>query len=298
MSRTFALFTKTYVGDTADFAKLCASIDRHMPDVTHYVLVDHSDYALFEHYASDRRKVIDCKTILPQFIEINLPGRRIWWRFPLMPVRGWIYQQLIKIGFSATLEEDAVVVVDSDVIFHRALAEDDVFEGSRVKFFRAPGRGDGPQHQLWNRIAQRCLGVPEIGYPGYDYIIPAIQVSPKVMRGMIARIEETTGKNWAQVLCGNFRFSEYVLYGTYCDAVPGPHQDLIAATEHGFCHCSWDYDLDDSAGMAAFLNGLEPRHACVVVQSNLGLSQEQRARIFDQLDYSNSEKMMGLHSHD
>lgn len=288
MSRSFAIFTKTYVGDRERFRQLCESIDRHMPDITHYVLVDHSDLALFAEFHSDRRKVIDCKTILPQFAELNLPGRRIWWKFPALLVRGWIYQQLIKIGFSATLTEDAVVIVDSDVTFRRALTADDVFSGDRVKFYRAPDRADGPQFEQWHRIAQRSLGVPETGYPGYDYIIPAIPISPAVMRAMIARIEATTGKNWATALCGHFRFSEYVLYGNFCDKVAGPHQSLVAPTEQGFCHCSWDYSLDDSEGVDAFVSGWAPRHACVVVQSNLGLSQERRSAILDQLEKSSA----------
>lgn len=279
MTRSFAIFTKTYVGDRECFARLCASIDRYMPDVTHYVLVDHSDYALFAHYQSERRKVIDCKTILPQFTEINLPWRRIWWKFPAIPVRGWIYQQLIKIGFSATLTEDAVVVVDSDVEFRRALTADDVFIGARVKFYRAPDRADGPQFQQWHRIAQRCLGVPETGYPGYDYIVPAIPISPAVMRAMIGRIEQTAGRDWALTLSQNFRFSEFVLYGNFCDQVEGPHQDLVSTTEQSFCHCSWDYRLDDSTGVDDFVNGWKSHHACVLVQSNLGLPQERRDQI-------------------
>lgn len=279
MTRTFAIFTKTYVGDLSRFTQLCESIDRHMPQVKHYVLVDHSDYALFAHFQSDRRLVIDCRTVLPQFTEINLPGRRLWWKFPAVLVRGWIYQQLIKIGFSATLKEDAVVVVDSDVTFRRALTEDDLFIGSAVKFYRAPDRADSPQFDQWHRIAQKCLGVPETGYPGYDYIIPAISISPKVMRAMIARIEEATGRNWVAALCGHFRFSEYVLYGNFCDKVEGAHTGLVQATPDGFCHCSWDYDLDDPKGLDAFVAEFGERHACLVVQSNLGLTEQRRSEI-------------------
>jgi hypothetical protein len=284
MNRTFALFTKTYVGDLERFERLCESIDRHMPDVTHYVLVDHSDCALFERFQSTRRKIIDCRSILPQFTELNLPGRRIWWKFPAVLVRGWIYQQLIKIGFSATLEEDAVVIVDSDVTFGRALTADDIFAGDRVKFYRAPDRADGPQFEQWHRIAQKCLGLPETGYPGFDYIIPAIPISPAVMRAMIARIGEVGGRDWAHTLASHFRFSEYVLYGNFCDKVPGPHQDMVAPVEQGFCHCSWDYSLDHPAGIEAFVRDWSERHACVVIQSNLGLSQERRARILGQLE--------------
>jgi hypothetical protein len=279
MTRSFALFTKTYVGDRDCFAQLCASIDRHMPDVTHYVLVDHSDFSTFAHYQSDRRKVIDCKTILPQFTEINLPGRRIWWKFPSIPVRGWIYQQLIKIGFSATLEEDVVVVVDSDVTFRRALTSDELFVGDRVKLYRVTEGGDGPQWDQWHRIAQRCLGVPEKGYSGFDYIHPVLPISPKMMRAMIARIEEVTGKNWAVALCGNFRFSEYILYGNFCDNVEGPHQELVHPVAHGFCHCHYAFDLNTDPGIDGFVKSFSDQYASVLVQSNLGLPEEKRNAI-------------------
>ena len=293
MTRSFALFTKTYVGDHECFAQLCQSIDRHMPEITHYVLVDHSDVALFERYHSDKRKIIDCKTILPQFRELNLPGRRIWWKFPAVLVRGWIYQQLIKIGFSATISESAVVLVDSDVTFRRALTADDVFAGDRVKFYRAPDRADGPQFEQWHRIAQRSLGVAETGYSGYDYIIPAIPISPAVMRAMIARVQDVAGRDWAYTLARHFRFSEYVLYGNFCDKVAGPHQELVKATPDGFCHCSWDYDLDNSVSLDEFVKAFGEQHACVVVQSNLGLSEQKRAEVLSAFDAQTEQALGG-----
>lgn len=283
MQQDFAIFTKTYKGDRHHFARLCESMDKHMPEVTHYVLVDHSDLELFAHYASDRRQIVDCQTILPQFFELDLPRRRLWWKFPAKLVRGWIYQQLIKIGFTATLKEQAVMLVDSDVTFLRPITTNDLYIDGRVKFYRAPDRADGPQFEQWHRIAQRCLGVPETGYPGFDYIIPAIPISPEVMRAMIDRIENVSGKDWAAALYGHFRFSEYVLYGNFVDKVAGPHQDLVHATSETSCHCSWDYDLDDQAGLDAFADELAPHHNCVVLQSNLGLPQAQRDAIMARL---------------
>lgn len=279
MARSFCIVTKTYHGDAGAFADLCRSIDRHMPDITHYVLVDRSDLALFAPYGSDRRKVIDCSALLPKFREFNLAGKRLWWRWPTRIVRGWIYQQLAKISFTATLTEDAALLIDSDALFVRPVAPEQIFSGERVKLWRSPEAGKSPEHSKWHDVAMKSFGKAAVGYTGFDYISNAVIWSPPVVAAMIAKIESVSDRKWFDVLTANFRFSEYIQYGVFCDHVEGAHQQGIVPTEQELCHCSWHYDINTPEGVADFAGAIEDYHCAVLIQSNLKLEDHERRTI-------------------
>jgi hypothetical protein len=281
MTRSYSLLTKTFKNDLAEFTTLCASIDQHMPGIRHYVLVDRTDLPLFRPFATDRRIIIDSDALLPGFHEFEVLGRRLWWRPPFNIVRGWIYQQLAKIAFVSRCEEDAIVLVDSDAQFIRAVEERHVFSASRVVLFRNPGKpsGGAGESDNWHNVALRVFGLPETGYTGADYISQAVVWSPVVVKAMIERIEATTSMKWHDALIVPFRFSEYVLYGVFSEHVQGPHQALLAANDQEICHCSWHYDLASARGIDDFVAGLGDHHVAILLQSNLQINAHDRDRI-------------------
>lgn len=279
--KSYSLLTKTYRGDLEAFEQLCDSIDRFMPALRHYVLVDRADMALFARFRSPRRILVDCGDLLPRLYEFHAMGKRMWWRPVRRIVRGWIYQQLAKIQFVASLGEDAVVLVDSDALFVRPIRDEHVFAGDQVRLFHNPGMPSGPasQSEQWHNLSLRAFGLPETGYTGFDYISQAVIWSPAVVSAMIARIEEVSGRNWIDVLLENFRFSEYVLYGVFAEQVDGPHRRLLAATDIELSHCSWHYDLDSPAGIDRFVAAMSEDQVAVLIQSNLNLADAKRAEI-------------------
>ncbi|WP_271079215.1 DUF6492 family protein [Aurantiacibacter sp. MUD61] len=279
MKRRVCVVTVTYRGDIDLFEQLCQSMDETMPEMEHHVLVDPSDLDLFGRSAGPNRLIIDASTLLPQFHQFTIGARRLWWRWPFYIARGWTYQQLVKIAYASELDHDAILLVDSDMVFLRAVEDGDVFEGDRVRLYLRPGQADGPEFAKWHDVASRALGLPETGYTGSDYISTAVIWSPQVVRAMIARIEASTGRKWHDALIANFRFSEYITYGIFCQHVSGLHTDLIAATQKELCHCSWHYDLKTEEGVAAFVAELAPHHAGVLIQSNLGLTEVRRAEL-------------------
>ena len=286
MTKTFTLVTVTYSGDLGPFRDLCASVDKHMPDVEHHVLVDRSDLEVFAEFSGPNRRIVDCSGLLPSYRELNIARKRVWLRWPFKVVRGWIYQQLAKIGYVHSLDCDAAVIVDSDAVFIRAIEQSDLFDGDAVKLYRRPDHPSGPADQSaqWHDAASRALGLPTRGYTGADYISTAVISSPEVLRNAVKRIEAVWGQPWDRVLSRFFRFSEYVIYGVFCDHVRGPHQDRIARTEAELCHCSWHYDLSAPTGRAQFAAGLESHHRAVLIQSNLGLGPEARRAVLNEFD--------------
>lgn len=282
----FALVTKTFRGDLELFAQLCRTIDRHMPDARHYVLVDTADAAMFAPFGNGRRQIVNCAELLPRMRELDLFGQRLWWRAPFTLVRGWIYQQLAKIAFVASMSEDAAVIVDSDLYLLNAIRHEQVFTGGRTRIYRNPGGGRGKQHRKWHRIAQQLLGLPEGGYQGFDYIGQGVVWSPQVVREMIARIEAVSRRPWLDVLAAKFRFSEYLLYGIFCDQFEGPHQQLVCPSVPDHWHLSWHYDLSSDVEIETFINSVSPHHLGVLIQSNLRMPSGQRSAIIDRIEHT------------
>lgn len=289
---TFTLVTVTYRGDLGPFRTLCASVDQLMPDIEHHVLVDRSDKGLFDEFANEKRKIIDCAEVLPDYHEFNIGKKRLWVRWPLTIVRGWIYQQLVKIGYVQALRTDAAVIVDSDALFIRAIKPSDLFADEAVKMYQCPGRSSGPEDQSskWHDAAASALGLEPQGYTGADYISTAVVWSPEVLRKMTARISQSQRAPWDRVLTRFFRFSEYIVYGVFCDHIAGDHQSMIAPTDSELCHCSWHYDLKSQSGRTDFAAGLQDHHRAVLIQSNLGLSEDERLSIMEEFSSACSAK--------
>lgn len=277
----FCLITVTYAGDLVRFKRLCDSIDKTMPNVVHYVLIDRVDYNDFAPMASDKRQIISTDQILPQLKYFALRGKRYWLSLWGAIVRPWIFQQLIKIKFTASLQEDMAVIVDSDAIFIRPITPDTLYRDDKAILYHAPGAANKATHQKWHKAAAKALNIPTQKYFGSDYISTAVPWKPAVVRMMIDRIDSQHWRPWYAVLASYFRFSEYIIYGVFNSEVKGCHQEHLQRTTDELCHCSWHYDLTDSKQVDIFVDDLQDQHVAVLVQSNLGMSEEDTDQIYD-----------------
>src|SRR5262245_42761643 len=102
---------------------LCVDLQRSVLDsaphsASHHIIVYREDLKLFGRLAGPRTR-IQCKSdFLPgSFVVVPHTDLTINLRRPLLPVRGWILQQVVKLAAAAASEDDVVVVVDSDVEF-------------------------------------------------------------------------------------------------------------------------------------------------------------------------------------
>lgn len=277
----FCLVTVTYAGDLERFERLCASIDKTMPDVTHYVLVDGVDYDAFANMRSAKRQIIATDTVLPQLKYFSFRGKRYWLSLFGAIVRPWIFQQLIKIKFVSERSEDMAIVVDSDAIFIRPITEQHLYQDGKAALYHAPGAANQPSHQKWHIAAAKALKIKAQNYFGSDYISTAVPWKPAVVKSMIAHIENNHVRPWYAVLASYFRFSEYIIYGVYNSHVSGEHQEQLYRTTKELCHCSWHYDLSDSHQLDKFVDDLHDHHVAVLVQSNLEMSVDDTDKIYD-----------------
>lgn len=279
-----ALLTISYAGDLDMCRKLCASVDRLAPGRRHYLAVDRADRPLFESLAGPDRVLLETERFMPRTLQTTAFGRRLWLTPYGPPIRGWIYQQLVKLAITASLEEEAVVVIDSDAVFLRPLADARVLRDGRTRLYRAPGAADGPEHVKWHRVARRLLGLPRGGYTGADYITTGVTWRPDIVRDLLARIERVGRLPWRMALSWRFRFAEYILYGVFAEHVPGPQRDRVFFDDRDLCHCSWHYDLSRPEGRRAFVEGLDDDHVAALVQSNLRLPEAERDALLREVE--------------
>jgi hypothetical protein len=273
-----AVITKSFAPDF----ELCVALNRSVLDnspdaVQHHIIVPRSDLKLFGRLAGPRTHIRCEADLLPRtFVRIpfsnivRIPFSNIMVNLarPFPPVRGWILQQVIKLAAVAASEDDAVLVVDSDVEFIRPFTAEMFVRDGKVRFFCKPEQIDKrlPRHMTWHRVARVLLGLPLAEPPYPDYISSPLAWDPTIVRRMLARVEATTGRPWTTAIAGELDFSECVLYGVFVDAVIGTSANSFASDD-SLCLVYWrDTPLNpDSA--ARFVGGVRPTDVAAVIQS-------------------------------
>jgi hypothetical protein len=257
----------------ADY-ELCADLNRSVlaqsaGTVEHHIVVPGRDMALFERLRGPRTIVRRETDFLPRsFVPVPRTKYTLNVRRPYPPLRGWILQQIIKLAAAAEIPADVVVMADSDITFCRPLGAETFVRDGVVRLFREPGGvHDGmPRHVQWHHAARTLLGLPGGQPPFTDYVSSMLAWDPAVVRAMLARVTEVTGRPWADAIGAHLHFSEWTLYGVFVDRVLGAPANSFASDDP-LCHTYWLEDPLDEVGLAAFLAGIEPEDIAVMVSA-------------------------------
>ncbi|WP_332680841.1 DUF6492 family protein [Bosea sp. (in: a-proteobacteria)] len=292
---SYAIATPSYSGDLERCRLLCASVDRFVSGhAMHYLLVEDRDLALFRPLEGPRRKVIPESALLPRWLKsrpdpLSLGRRRVWTGIGalargLPPLRGWHAQQLRKLAFPLKSSEDVVLFADSDMIFLRPFDVASLAAAGGVRLYRKPDgiTGEMTRHADWCHLASRLLGLPAPSFPSADYINNLVSWRRDNVVAMMARIEETTGRDWVSAIAANRQFSEYMIYGYFVErgrelAEAGHWPDA-----HELCKVYWfDEDVVGLAGLRSFEEALEPGQVAVGVQSFTEVPIERLWTLFE-----------------
>jgi hypothetical protein len=265
-----AVFTKSFAPDF----ELCAALNRSMlensPDtIHHYIFVPRSDLKLFGRLAGPRTHVRSEADLLPRtFVRAPFGNIVVNLRRPFPPVRGWIQQQVVKLAAIAASEDDAVLLVDSDVEFIRPFNAEMFVRDDTVRFFRGRNQIDRrlPRHMTWHRVARALLGLPAAEPPYPDYISSPLAWDPGIVRRMLARVAATTGRPWHTAIAGQLDFSECVLYGVFVDSVMGARANSFVSDD-SLCLVYWENTPLNLEGSAQFVGGIRPTDIAAVIQS-------------------------------
>src|SRR4051794_40719124 len=97
MAHAFALVTPSYDLDYERCLLLIESVHRFVaPPVQHFIIVSRHDLKLFLRCAEERTHILIQEQIVPhRFWQIPFAHR---WRFhfTVPPLRGWVWQQIVK----------------------------------------------------------------------------------------------------------------------------------------------------------------------------------------------------------
>lgn len=280
------LITLSFSGDLECCRLLCETADRFAPaGAAHLLAVPAADMALFRPLAGGRRTLVPQEELLPGWLRklplpspewrrrLRLPRRNVYVSFRGRPVRGWIAQQIMKLNAAAGAATDTVLHLDSDTAFVRPLPVTALAADGLVRLARFPGAADDAMHAPWHRAASRLLGLPASDYHEADYIDQFVTWRRANVRGLLERIGRTTGRDPIEALAATRDFSEYILYGVYCDKVLGLAASGHAASDTSLCETVW------SEPEGGAIPEVGPGRYGLGIQSTIPLSPEARRRI-------------------
>ena len=115
-----------------------------------------------------------------------------------------------------------LLYTDSDVFFVSQFDPRSLEKGGHVPLFVEPGqRGLIKDNDRWHNIAAGLLGVVKEQSYDTNYVGNVVTWRRQNALAMCRRIEETTGRSWQVSLAHLGAFSEYILYGMFCQRVMG-----------------------------------------------------------------------------
>lgn len=281
---TLAVVTPTHRNDLQLFADLHQSVLLHTEGcVKHYAVVPRNDIGLFAEMAGPRCIIVPEESLYsPRYrsmAAVNHILRRlpcipahariaaINTKRPFSPIRGWVMQQVLKMELSRQLNADLILLVDSDVELVRPLDELMLRRGGRAMLYRRPGAVDTslPHHMQWHAVARRLLGLPHAQFPAPDYVTSFCVWEPDVIRAMIVRIEQVTGRSWMDAITGQRTFSEWTLYGVFAEEVMKYKTEAL--TESSLCHSYWGTVPLTIESAPGFISGIKPDDVAILIQS-------------------------------
>ncbi len=283
ISGRLAIITPSYAADHQRCLLLCESLDRMATcDFMHYIVVADHERALFTPLEGPRRQVIPDSILLPKWLKSMVRpfsgDRRIWWSAmpPVWPMSGWHVQQLRKMLIARLIDEDVMVMADSDSVFVRPFGIDAFIQDGLTRFYiRQNGITRNPtyaKHAFWVRHAASVLGLPAPALPATDYINNLVSWRRDHALAMLERIEQLSGRELALTLGRSRTFSEYQIYGAYVDGVVGGSGHFADPEPLSLTY--WSGDALTEVSLRAFVDRLSPRQIAICVQSFTGTSTD------------------------
>jgi hypothetical protein len=254
--------------------ELCVDLHRSVLEcspesVNHHIIVPRSDIKLFQRLAGPRTHIHCEADFLPSsFVPVPLTKFTVNLRQPVPPVRGWILQQLVKLAAVAASEDDVALVVDSDIEFIRPFGVETFVRNSVVRFYRKPNEIDQrlPKHIIWHQVARALLGLKPATPPYTDYISSLLAWDPAIVRQMLAKVANTTGRPWTTAIGGQLHFSEWTLYGVFVDEAIGASANSFAS-EDPLCLSYWNDGPLSRQGAIDFLSGVRPTDVAAMISA-------------------------------
>ncbi len=297
-NRSYALITPSYYVDVERCRLLVESTEAFLPpEVKHYIVVDQADKKLFAPLASRRTQLLIKQDILPYWL-FQIPfARRYWLSLRSLPVRGWIVQQLVKLSMNLAIPEDVFIYADSALVFIKPFQPQARVRYGLEPLFREPdapitAKSRSRLHNIiyylrnlssrgdWLSTAVSVLDVK--GNPRLDsaYVESLVTWRRDTLHKLHEHIEAVHGRPWIEVLCRELFFSEYVLYGIFCEHILGIEQAGHYPTPLMETRSYWhEADLSDEE-LIRMRDSLEPHEVAVMINEKSKIPPSLIRKVF------------------
>jgi hypothetical protein len=262
---SFAVVTPTYPPDLRRCEVLADSLDRVAPEVSHYLIVDRRDRPVFSHLARGKRRIIESEAIVGKWLWRIPGGRGYWLGLKVPPVRGWIIQQIKKIGAVQEIPERTLVFCDSDVAFLRHFDRSDLLVEGKIGLLDVDYVNDNCRR--WTIAAARLLGISERNVSYRTYVGHMICWDRNVVKALQDRIEMIAGTDWRVALARTRSFSEYTLYGVFVREVLGYDRVDHAPSAVPLVWGSWGEPMTTDSAIEGLLARVSPDSVAVMIHS-------------------------------
>ncbi len=222
----WAIVTPSYDLDFDQCELMCESVDTFVHgDWHHYVCVNKVDYPLFEKLNGPRRTILLNSKVLPQWLRYigklgKVRGGSMWFSFRTGIIFGWHLQQIVKLNLATVLDEEMMLLVDSDIFFARRLDLDSLAGPDGITFCRVfpPANDSEKTLNAFNYQSKKTLGLPA----NVRNINSAHALSVwhrKTILEMCNYISRKHKKHWIKAIFGYRVLSEGTLYGLYIENI-------------------------------------------------------------------------------
>lgn len=270
---TAALITLSYDGDFDRCRLLVESVRRCCREqLPYYLIVPSRDVAKFQTLASlYPLTILPEESLLPRYV-IRTPFSKKW-RLNLLglPTRGWIVQQLCKLKVATKIPEELMIIVDSDNAFVRPFSTADFLREDKVRLLSIPNRGNMPSHYPWHRNAAWLLGLERRDYFGNGYIGNIVTWRKSQVLALIQHLKRRF-ICWQWVILNQLTFSEYILYGVFCEWIQREQSGHYQETDKQV-HEYWDETDLTQAQLESFFREVDPaKHLAIMVSAKSGIA--------------------------
>lgn len=269
LNEKYAIVTPSFAGDFDRCELLVESVRQCGPGWNHYIIVDRHDITKFKALSSIRTIIIDSREILDPGLK-KVPGRSgIWLGLNSLPVRGWMTQQIRKLGISAIIDETNFLCCDSDTVFLKPFNENNFLIDQKLGLLDVSFCDRNVEK--WTLKAEKLLGLPENSVECRGHVGMMILWNRNMLEKLHQAIEEHCQQNWQIAVARHFTFSEYITYGVFVRSI-GYENSPHAPSEVDLVKTNWGKTTHTPAEFETFFSNLLNTQIAAMVHSKDGIS--------------------------
>ena len=267
---TYAIVTPSFGGDFERCELLTESVKNCGPGWDHYIIVDKHDIPKFRTLADKKTTVMDSREILDGHF-IKAPGRSgMWLSLKTPPVRGWMTQQIRKLGIHQKIDQDNFLYCDSDTVFLKKFSREHFLIDRKLGLLDVCFRD---KHvDIWTTKAEQLLGLKPRSVVPRGHVGMMIMWNRKIVEQLQKAIEDHCKMNWQIAVARNLTFSEYITYGVFVRSMIGYEHSPHSPSDVDLVKTNWGKSINSEQELASFFQDLLDTQIAAMVHSKDGIS--------------------------